>query len=757
MKIKLLIIGLLHWIIALQAQETASFVTKNEQLQQDFYQDAAGTKGLLLSFEYFYTNAQERLSLHYPTVALYQNGTNVYLEQQEILPLQTNTWAKATIFIPYRKINLFQGLQENVMLTVKLDKNWEYNQSISYQQPRRFKVDIQVRKGEVKEKLIPYDEQVPAREWLPDPYFTLTTNGGTQPLFQSKVAFNQYQLPTPAISIYLLEGEQLQWSFYDRDGAADQLLGVYNSFEQEGTVYEDYYGLMFGSIKNLDFTYSRKVQAPQAINVYHDPTYQYQRKKGVAFTVKYDLPEAFIGQQAQPVFEFYDKNGIQLNIPVLYPLNGAAELDEQMTLKRRGELQYFVPFYIWKEACHSVAFSFLREDGEKIRAARHFLRQVIEFEDWVIDADLAVLQGATFQGAKGVELKVSYELLQVYENAPLYIKFYQPDGTALPFKVYAMEDKNIGVAIDKEHKINQPRAADEFSYFVPYSVLENQVIGVQAELLPDVAMAILEKYTPVLSGKGQLKDVQLTIAKTEERFRSDNYGQVVELKVDIPPFYKATSQLHLDISENGQPSQKLLVEGAQWHQNNHYLVKNDSGNVYLVLPHRNIAPGTNFKVKAHVLDAQQKRPMSELVEWSWTAPKDLFNNEIEVELLACKFDKKLLRDTSLRQNFPWEYVIKAGHDVLTRIPLSQKFARDKEQFNKKIQVNREDNITIQLVNTKTKRALVLFKGDLSKWEQSGFKTILEDKYPVRMAKIVAKVPVDYNSNTPSTPTNIGKL
>lgn len=756
MKIKLLIIGLLHWVIALQAQETASFVTKNELLQQDFYQDAAGTKGLLLSFEYFYTNAQERLSLQYPTVALYQNGTNVYLEQQQVLPLQTNTWAKATIFIPYRKINLFQGLQENVMLTVKLDEHWEYNQSISYQQPRRFKVDIQVRKGEVKEKLIPYDEQVPAREWLPDPYFTLTTNGGTQPLFQSKVAFNQYQIPTPAISIYLLEGEQLQWSFYDRDGAEDQLLGVYNSFEQEGTVYEDYYGLMFGSIKNLDFTYSRKVQAPQAINVYHDPTYQYQRKKGVAFTVKYDLPEAFIGQQAQPVFEFYDKNGIQLNIPVLYPLNGAVELDEQMTLKRRGELQYFVPFYVWKEACHSVAFSFLREDGEKIRAARHFLRQVIEFEDWVIDADLAVVQGATFQGAKGVELKVSYELLQVYENAPLYIKFYQPDGTALPFKVYAMEDKNIGVAIDKEHKINQPRAADEFSYFVPYSVLENQVIGVQAELLPDVAMAILEKYTPVLSGKGQLKDVQLTIAKTEERFRSDNYGQVVELKVDIPTFYKATSQLHLDISENGQPSQKLLVEGAQWHQNNHYLVKNDSGNVYLVLPHRNIAPGTNFKVKAHVLDAQ-KRPMSELVEWSWTAPKELFNNEIEVELLACKFDKKLVKDTSLRQNFPWEYIIKAGHDVLATIPLSQKFARDKEQFNKKIQVNREDNITVQLFNTKTKRALVLFKGDLSKWEQSGFKTTLEDKYPIRMAKIVAKVPVNYNSNTPSTPTNIGKL
>lgn len=756
MKIKLLIIGLLHWMIALQAQEIPSFVTKNELVQQDFYQDAAGTKGLLLSFEYLYTNPQERLSLQYPTVALYQNGTNVYLEQQQVLPLQANAWAKAEIFIPYRKINLFQGLQNNILLSIKLDNGWDYSTTISYQQPRRFKVDMQVRKGEVKEKLIPYDENVPAREWLPDPYFTLITNGGTLPLFQSKVAFNQYQIPTPAISIYLLEGEQLQWSFYDRDGAEDQLLGVYNAFEQQSTVYEDYYGLMFGSIKNLDFTYSRKVQAPQAINVYHDPTYQYQGKKGVAFTVKYDLPEAFIGQQAQPMFEFYDKNGIQLNIPVLYPLNGAIELEEQMTLKRRGEIQYFVPFYVWKEACHSVEFSFLREDGEKIRAARHFLRQVIEFEDWVIDADLAVIHGATFQGAKGVELKVSYELLEVYENAPLYIKFYQPDGTALPFRVYAMENNNIGVAIEQEHKINQPRAADQFSYFVPYSMLEEQVIVVQAELLPDVAMAILEKYTPPLNSKGQAKDVQLNIAKADERFRSDNYGQVVELRVDIPAFYKSNSHLQLDISENGQPSQKLLVEGAQLHQNNHYLIKNDSGNVYLVLPHRNIAPGTQFNIKAHVLDAQKKRPMSEVVEWTWTAPKELFNNEIEVELLACKFDKKLARDTSLRQNFPWEYVIKAGHDVLAQVPLSQKFSRNKEEFNKKVQVNREDNITIQLVNTKTKRALTLWKGDLSKWEQSGFKTTLEGKYPIKIAKVVAKVPVDYNRNKPST-TNTSKL
>ena len=747
MKISLLLINLLIGVGLINAQSNPIFEAKNVSLQPDFYNEALGTTGLLLSFEYLYTSPNERLSLQYPTVNLYQNGANVYSEQQQVLALETNVWTKASIFIPYRKINLYKGIQEAVILSVKINNWWTYNQTIRYQQPRRFKIDIQVRKGEVKQKLLPYDEGGLAQEWLPDPYFTLTTNGGTQPIYQSRVLFNQYQIPAPAISIYVLEGEQLQWSFYDRDGAKDELLGIFNEFEQESTVYEDYYGLMFGAIKNLDFTYSRKVQAPQAINIYSDPSYRYQGKKGVALTVKYDLPEAFIGQKAQPVFNFYDKNGIRLNIPLLYPLNGAVNLGDEMELARRGQVQYFIPFYLWKSACQSIEFSFLRKDGEQARAARHIVRQEIIFDDLVIESDLIVQEQVVFQGAQGIGLTIDYSLLEMYENSPLYIKFYRPDGSPLPFQVYFMKNKDTGYAIGQEHKIEQPKIADKLSYFVPYSVLQDNIIAVRADLVPDVAIAVLEEFTPSLTGKGKDRDVTLNIAKAENRFQSGNYGQIVQLKMNVPLFYRNTSQLYLTVKENGKNSNKILVEGVAATGNNRYTLTNDSGYVYLILPHRTIRPRTNFEVEMYAIDTtSRQRKMSEVLEWKWTAPKELFNTEIQVELLACKFDKKIAKDTSLAKVFPWRYQIQTGHELAVDFPLNQNFKRDKKQFNKSINVNREDNITLQLFNTKTKRTVVLWKGDLSKWQQIDFKTIVENKYPLKIAKVAAKVPTDYNKN-----------
>jgi hypothetical protein len=748
MKISLLLINLLVGIGLIHAQANPIFEAKNVLLQQDFYHEALGTTGLLLSFEYLYTSPNERLSLQYPTINLYQNGTNVYTEQQQVLALKANVWSKASLFIPYRKINLYKGKQEAVMLSIKINDWWAYNKNISYQQPRRFKVDIQVRKGEVKQKLLPYDEGGMVQERLPDPYFTLTTNGGIRPIYQSKVLFNQYQIPSPAISIYVLEGEQLQWSFYDRDGAEDELLGVYNDFEQESTVYEDYYGLMFGAIKNLDFTYSRKVQAPQAINIYSDATYRYQGKKGVALTIKYDLPEAFIGQKAQPIFDFYDKNGIRLDIPLLYPLNGAVALGDEMALLRRGQVQYFIPFYLWKAACQAIEFSFLRKDGEQARAARHIVRQEIAFDDLVIQSDLLVQEQVLFQGARGIGLTVDYSLLEMYENSPLYVKFSRPDGSPLPFKVYSTKNESYGYAIGQEHKIEQPKIADKLSYFIPYSVLEDDTIAVRADLVPDVAIAILEQFTPRLTGKGKDKDVELKVAKAESRFQAGNYGQVIQLKVDVPLFYRNTSQLYLAVKENGKRSDNILVEGAKELGDNKYMLTNDSGSVYLIIPYRRIQPSVDLEVEAYAFDAAQgQRKMSEVLEWNWKAPKELFNIPIEVELLACKFDKKVAKDTSLAQNFPWRYQIITGHELAAEFPLTQKFRRDKKQFNKSINVNREDNITIQLFNTKNKRKIIIWKGDLSKWQQSDFKAIIEKKYPVKIAKITAKVPPNYNKNS----------
>ena len=62
-------------------------------------------------------------------------------------------------------------------------------------------------------------------------------------------------------------------------------------------------------------------------------------------------------------------------------------------------------------------------------------------------------------------------------------------------------------------------------------------------------------------------------------------------------------------------------------------------------------------------------------------------------------------------------------------------------------VNREDNITVKLLNTKNKQSVVLWNGDLGKWEQNRFKAEVANKYPVKMTRASVKVDKDYKKNT----------
>ena len=135
-------------------------------------------------------------------------------------------------------------------------------------------------------------------------------------------------------------------------------------------------------------------------------------------------------------------------------------------------------------------------------------------------------------------------------------------------------------------------------------------------------------------------------------------------------------------------------------------------------------------------------------EWDWKAPKELFNTTIEVVLKACKFDAKTLEEPLVDTIFPWNYVVEVADDVLIEKPLSKYLDAKtlKEQFAQKVLVNREDNIRIKLVNTQNKKTVVLWYGDLGKWEQSNFKADLSNKYPIKMLKAGAIVDKNYKEN-----------
>jgi hypothetical protein len=205
--------------------------------------------------------------------------------------------------------------------------------------------------------------------------------------------------------------------------------------------------------------------------------------------------------------------------------------------------------------------------------------------------------------------------------------------------------------------------------------------------------------------------------------------------------------LKLDIQKNGKASEAFLLDGLLENENGNFVLKRDSGRVYIVFPHRNMTGGTRLSLSAVVTNLGGETVMSNVVEWKFQAPNELFNTAIEVALMTCKFNRKVLQDTLLDKNFPWNYVVEAGGSVLFEEPLSKRLDAKqlKEQFKQKVLVNREDNITIKLVNTENKKTVVLWHGDLGKWEQSNLKVELSNQHPVKLLKVAATVDKNYKA------------
>lgn len=716
-----------------------NFEVENYQLEKDVYDEEYGTKGIRLSFEYKYLNPKLRLQSFVPQVFMYKNGMQVYLDEATILLLETNKWATVSIFIPYRKINLLNGQQDDVALQLKIDNLLDYSTVISFNQPTRYIVEIDLKGGAVKRKLKQYDQSLNPEEWLPDPYYKFTSNEGVKAVYISPLKSNSYDFTQEKMKFYILEGEFLTWSFYDRDGGLDQELGVFKKLNATGDYKDDFYGQMFGNIRNLEFTYSQRAQARQAISIYSDPTYLYKKKKGVAVTIEYDLSRAYVGEQAQIHLNCYNKNGVMLETPTLYAVEGTPEVETFLNLEVKGKLKYFIPFYIWKNACKDIEFYFEIKEGQQINAARHTLLKPIEFDDLVIDAGMEVEQDFVFQGARGVKIGLYYELVNVYEDAPLVVKFTNGDGTKLPFHVYNIMGNDLAVDIIDEQKTTHPKVANRMYYFIPNTSITKNVVQVSVDLIPDLSINIIKENVPLVIRKEGINAADFELVASGGRFWIENYGQVLEMKFRVPKFFLDKSKLNLEVLKNGKPSRAYLIDGYLDENSGNYTLKKDSGTLYLVFPHRNIKEGTTYEISATI--SSNDLSLSDTIRWSWTAPKGLFNRKVEIALANCRFDSQIMKDTTLNKDFPWKYIVEVGGEVLVQEVLVKKFngKKIKNQFKQQLLVNREDDINVILVNTKSNEKITLWHGDLGKWRQNKFKVILDNTYPIKKLKVVAKV------------------
>lgn len=718
------------------------FNIKNEQLEVNVYSPDHGTRGISFSFEYEYKHNHLKVIPVNPVIKMKKNGMDIYNSAKTILPLKSNEWGYAMVFIPYRDINLLNGRHEGIDLSIELDKLYRYATKVGFEQPTRYAVEIDLKAGNVKKQLKNYDKGVNAKEWLPDVYYKLTTNDGKEPVYLSTLESNTYDIQPKLIKFHILEGERLYWYFYDRDGSKDLLLGMFDEILGTGDYKDNFYGQMFGNISGLDFTYSQKAQVRQAISIYSDAEYLYKKKKGVAVTIEYDLARAYKGDQATINLNCYTKNGIKLDIPTFYAIEGTPEVGKSITLDVKGRLKYFIPFYIWKNNCQDIEFYFdIPKKEQEIRAAMHTLSAPIEFNDLVIDSELAVTEQTTFQGAKGVRLDLNYELVPNHPDAPLEIRFLDAK-TKEPTKlaIYNVTNKTKIKNIGYEDKIAHPKAIDNFSYFIPYSSITENQLHVQMDLIPDLVINVLKEKTPKFVRIANNKDANLNLVFAGNGFSSNNYGQVLRLKMGIPKFFLNQCELVVDVKKNGRRSSAYAMEGIFTHDASDFTINQDSGDLAIVFPHRNIETGNKYSLVAYI-KSKENQSMSDTVYWNWTAPKELFNRTVEVALSMCKFDKEIMQDTSINDNnFPWEYVVEVGNERLIQEPLSKKLtAKDlKEKFKQKIWVNREDNITVKLMHKRKDKSVVLWKGDLGKWEQNSFKAELEERYPVKKVKVFAK-------------------
>lgn len=719
-----------------------NFQIRNYQLQQAVYVPEYGTTGIQLSFEYQYLNQDQRLVSTIPVLSLAKNGMIVYEEAKTILLLETGSWQEATIFIPYRQINLLEGTHPAIKLQVKIADLLDYVTEFDLQQPRRYLVDIELLKAGVKEQLKPYDPSPNPKEWAPDPYYSLTTNEGTVPLFRSRVTPNSFELPKAQFTVALLEKEQLHWTFYERDGEKDLLLGTMNNLVAAADYSDVVYGRMFGNMRNVDYKYRQRTQATQAISVYTDPNFVYNKRKGVALTIEYDLAKAAAGKTAKGQFQFFDARGIQLEPMSYLPLEGTPAQDQAIILEQRGTLRYFIPFYSWNTACRSIEFNFLLDQQEQINAAPHLIRKPIEFESLLANAKTEVEHDFEYQGTRGVKVGLSYELSQNLQPATLVIGFSDKNNQKLPYQLYHVMSDDVALNIGQLQRTKNPRPSDRIYYFVPYSDLKGDhlvlSIGIELEakvnLYKDTIAVVLPSY--VNTG------VQLELEDDSEHFQANNYGQVLKFAIDVPKFYGNELELRLSVRKNGQPTQDYYLDGAFKKLAANYPLKGDSLKLYVVLPHRKMKRSDRYEVEAAIHSTKRSPSlMSQVFRWEWKPTKELLNRMVQVDLGMYKFERRILQDTTGGEESPWRYSIEAGNEVLFEKMLPKRYVSKliKENFSPSVYVNREDNITIKLKHIRTKQSIIVWQGDLSKWKLSDYKTEIVDKYPMSKLKLKTSV------------------
>ncbi|MCP4439313.1 MAG: hypothetical protein GY810_10270 [Aureispira sp.] len=730
------------WCCQLHAQSAldSNLHVRDFHFEHNVYDESKGTKGIVFSYEYFYPSTSNFLVSIPNDVRLYKNSEEIYIDSSSFVTLRANAWAKAKIFIPYRNINLEGGLHNNLSFAYNANKEIKWFSNISFNQPNRCLVEIGLQEGSVKRKLKQWDQGANPIEWLPDPYAVFYTNKGTTPFYRMPLIKNNYTIDTQKLKFYILEGEILHWAFYDEDGVVDQPLGTLTLFEASGDFEKLFRGQMFGDIKGLTFSFSKKLQVRQPISIFVDSSSIHKDRKGVGIRIEYNLARAYKGEQAIPQLIFKDKAGSIIDVPYIYSLNETAILGQKVKLDIEGQWDYFIPFYAWNSNIYKIECPLNIENKATTQSAPRLLYNPITFDKYVSYTLFEVQENKKYMGASGLYVQLGYQVTDINRYSDLEILFSSGYDASTPFHIYQLhKNGSAEIVKTKPLRIKKPKAIDTLTFFVPYQTLKTDQIHAELSMIPDMKIKLFSGASSKIEKPKNSNDAVIQLAKTLPVFKEGDYGQVFSLKSTTPKFFLSYSRLNIKVQRNGKDYKNYIIHTNNTESDSFLLVK-DTGTIDLVLPFRNLIGKDRIDFSCFISDLKGY-PMSDTIKESWQANGDLHNKKVSIGLEKMVYAKGAIPESLKGKNTKWKYQIFLGSQRKMTKTLVKNFkGKDiRNKFRRTFKIHREDLIQIKLVHSKTEREVMLWSGDLGKFELHKNKSIILDKSPVKKAIIKVKV------------------
>lgn len=624
-------------------------------------------------------------------------------------------------FIPYRNINLLEGYQQDIELEVEVNGQLALNTLLYWYQPRKYRIDIDLQMVQVKQKLEDYDIDITIEERLPDPFFEFYVNGSTVPTYTSEVKQNSFFYDAQTVHLEILQGDTLTWVFYEQDDyGRKEYLGTYSNFAKQGDFQDQVYGVMFGQIKGLSFKVRQTELLPQPITIYNKGRQTVAGKEGVRLLVDYVVSGAVAGQEVLPLLELYDAQNNPLELVYYQALNeNTPTVGVPFELKRQGILEYFVPFYAWKDDCKIIRLRLEnRESDKELISTPCYLSKPIQFGKYIKYADLQVQEDYVYQQAKGVLLTMDYQVQKIESQADLSL---QLNTTA---RSYLLETDGSHTAVESYPVvIKNAKPKQQVRLFLPYGQWRDTLLQVTLDLTLDYNIRLLQEE--VITAQKERHAVTLDWQEQKSGFLKNTYGHLVAYQAVLPALYRQDGlKIEVRATQNGEVFEQYLINNTSTHS--------DTISEQILIPSRKINSKDKLQLQLRVVD-EKNEDWSNLLQYDWEAPAELWNKKIIVSL------DKFLPETIDRKDSTacWEYRVQIGDEVALQQPIVNNKINKKIAIKTPLFINREDNIQVYFREIKTGRKVFVWKGDWGKWKQANHQSELKKQFGIRKAKLTA--------------------